>query len=170
MRIQPAIILICLLAHLLEPSAMAQGILLFHANLRPTPDTIVAAIPQNGEAWLSLEGNQLSGNFWVLTDSSPTAAQVIDLNRMAIFKTMSFVDPYPNSGLPGNIKEGVWGGITVTDTQGQELQNGQWSAVVSTLQFPAGEIMGQFQLVPEPSTWAMGIAGGFLIFVARRKS
>jgi hypothetical protein len=42
--------------------------------------------------------------------------------------------------------------------------------VVSTLQFPAGEIMGQFQLVPEPSTWAMGIAGGFLIFVARRKS
>jgi hypothetical protein len=149
-------------------SAKAQGTLQFYADLRPTPATTLIAI-QVGEAWLDLNGNQIAGHFWFTTGSGGVAAQVAGLNGNIISESTSFTFPNPDVGAPVNIAEGAWPTVTLSDAQIAELKSGEWSAVITSQRFPQGEIFGQFQMIPEPSSWIFLAAGILGIFVFHRE-
>jgi hypothetical protein len=146
-------------------SVRGQGRILFYANLLPTPETTMPAI-QVGDAWLNLIGNELSGNIRFSTRSQPISAHIMDSSGNIILQTVSFTFAYPDSASPGDTLDGVWSPVILSETQVQQLESGQWMAVVSTAQFPKGEIAGQFQFVPEPATWSLFTIGllGILAF------
>jgi hypothetical protein len=166
MKIAPTVFL----AVIFTQCVCGQSTLRFYAELRPTPDTTAAAI-QVGDAWLNLTGDELSGNIRFSTRSVATSAQILDSSGAIILETTTFEFPFPDSTSPGAVVDATWSSITLSDAQVQEIKTGQWSSVVPTLLFPNGEIFGQLQLVPEPSTWVLlGTGVGLVLFSLRRNS
>lgn len=70
----------------------------------------------------------------------------------------------------GNGFDFIWSDNTATldSDQISELTSGLWYVNVTTGNFPDGELRGQIQPVPEPSTWAL-LATGAALLIGRRK-
>lgn len=63
----------------------------------------------------------------------------------------------------------VVGNATITEAQESDLLAGLWYLNLHTTGFPGGEIRGQVEVVPEPTTLAL-LAGGLGLLAVTRKS
>lgn len=137
------------------------------ATLTGSQQVPPVSTPGSGSATVTLDtdSNELSWNivFSGLT-SSPTMAH--------------FHGPAPKganasvqtdiAGISG-LTSPLIGMATVTDTQETDILNGLWYINIHTSTFPSGEIRGQVEQIPEPTTVASILAAGFLGFGPLRR-
>jgi MYXO-CTERM domain-containing protein len=120
------------------------------------------------------EFSGLSGNF---RDAHIHAAAPAGLNAGVLYGLSSFIAPGINPGA-GTINATVNlvdnannRGFSVA-TQKEQLASGLWYFNIHSSTFTGGEIRGQINPVPEPSTIALGVLGlgGLALWRSRRRA
>lgn len=158
-------------------AASAQGTLQFTASLNGANEVPPNASLATGTAYLTLNDTTLNvfvdlpylpGSFVPVgafihgpAALGATAPMLFDLG------TPFSRPPFPPTDPSGD--EFVRNGIALSSFQITELMNGLWYINVASSAFPDGELRGQIQAVPEPSTATLLSFGGAaaLMFLRR---
>ena len=153
--------------------AGAQGFITYLSGINEVPPN---ASPNWGDGTFTLTGNELQyGLFHLYTHGlgadihGPAPAGSLAPVLFNLSPT-GYIGPYVETN--GNLDPGGWtfsGNVTLTPSQIADLNAGLLYINLRTPDFPDGELRGQITLVPEPSTWALLVSGGFLFWLCGRK-
>jgi len=144
------------------PGKTLAAIVNLDATLTGSQEVPPVSTPGSGSATLTLD-----------TDSNELSWDIIFSNLTASPTAAHFHAPAPigsNAGVQidiasiSGLTSPLIGTATVTDTQESGILNGLWYINIHTSTFPGGEIRGQVQQIPEPTTMASILAAGFLGF------
>jgi hypothetical protein len=117
----------------------------------------------------SLAGSMFNGDISFTTTSTAGGMllAIRDTSGSVVFATDRI--QWENVGAPFGFGYAFWDERSLTGSQVADLMAGNWYLVMSNNEFPGGELRGQIQLVPEPSTLALfGVGLAATIFLARK--
>jgi len=144
-------------------SAFGQGTTEFRAMLEPVPGLDWPYEPTIAQ--FSLSGRVLTGTATYMIPSDTTFIRIENTARTTIFAPTSIVSLAPITAW-----EATWNDLQLTDTQVNELMQGLWQVDVGGGSYPNGALIGQLEIVPEPSTFVLFGFGAVLVgFTASRR-
>jgi len=164
-------------------AAQAQGTLQFNATL-----TALGEVPPNNDPTIG------TGTFWLTGNS---LSFLVDIPADTFISVNGYIQgpalPGANAPIifdlggpvfrPGNDStspgyrffspfDGTFGAgpFTLTVEQIGQLESGSWYVNVTSAAYPGGQLRGQIEPVPEPTTFALICLSGLMILVWRRKA
>jgi len=165
--------------------AHAQGTIQFQASLTGSAEVPPNSDPTTAIGIFSLDGNLLSFRVdvpavtfislsgYIQGPASPgaNAPIIFDLGGPTFHSGNSFGSPpYYGFGSPAVPPFGA-GPFPLTDAQIAQLEAGLWYENITSAGQPDGQLRGQILPVPEPSAFALLLAGaGLAMFIRRRNA
>lgn len=148
-------------------AVLAEAQTLYYADLAGNQEVPPNSSPGYGESDLSLSGTTLTvtdGSYNDLLGNSSTirlADAAPGMNGVTI-AVLTLTSPGTTSGT-------FSGSTTLTTQQISDLAAGNLYLNLTTTVYPSGEIRGQLELVPEPSTLALAGLGSLAVLALRQR-